>query len=239
MSASSPHPRTSAAPPQTLMIDLRDGCLTQNYWQEVLQPYLAQSLPSFLADRWYSPEFRKTFSTIAENLFTHQDKPMHPPDLITYSEKLVSCIQNDLWPKGVATLLSQIVSLGVGTSYLQAQLHADTINSFKRWQSLGWRIITLSELSSLAQRHLLQNTQAGDLTEYVRHTIPLSAKLPKIEHCTIVSARTNVLDQGKAAGYNALQLNRHDTQAPSNKSFLSHANTQIIEMDLIDLFLNK
>lgn len=229
----------SRSPPKTLVIDLRVGCLTQNYWQEVLQPFMAQSLPTFLFDRWHSSEFRKNFAPIGKSLFANQCTAMHPPDLIAYSEKLVSCIQSDRWPRGIEMLLSQIVSLGVGTNYLKAQLYADTINSFRRWQQLGWRIITLSEFSSLTQRQLLQNTQVGDLGDFVQHTLPLSIKLPRLEHCTIISARSDVLEKGKAAGYKTLWLNRAaNSSAPEQhpRQNKTHA-PQIVEMDLIDLFL--
>lgn len=225
-------------PPQTLMIDLCDCCLTQNYWHEVIKPFITQSLPDFLSDRWHSPDFRRHFTPLAESLLASHDTPIHTPDVLFYSQILVNCIQKDQWPKGLASLVSQIISLGVGTHYLEAQLHADSISSLKRWHGWGWRIITISELSSNAQRHILQNTQVGDLSGYVSHSLPLSVNLPNIEHCTLVSPRACVLKRGKALGYQTLQLNRCTDNNMQTAPFTSPpAFTQVIELDLVDFFI--
>jgi methionine salvage enolase-phosphatase E1 len=257
---------------QTLIVDLWTCCLTENYYQEILKPYWAQSIPTFLAERWESNTFREEFSPLAQELFAHfpllaVDQALQTgevtldrtqrsttsttqeehdpsddntiqraaPDRLAFTEKLISCIQQDLWLKGLDRLLSQLVTLGVGTGYLTPQLYPDAINSLKRWHNRRWRVISLCELNSLAQRALLQNTQAGDLTPYVHHNIPLSAHLPPLDHCALISARPDLLISGQQTGYKVLYLNRHPTQqqlpAPLNHM------TQVMEMDLVDLML--
>lgn len=232
---------------QTLIIDLIDCCITQNYWQEILKPYWAQNVPTFLAERWDSPHFQGTLADLVDGLKGTGRPAFNQPDPLSVSEQIVRCIQSDQWSKGVPSLLSQMVSLGIGTGYLETQIHVDAFSSLQRWHQRGWCILTVNELSSLAQRQLLQRTQFGDVSTYVSYHIPLSAKLPTLNNCTLISARAPLLHEGNKLGHKTLRLNRSQNEHPHRDAHAKPAQpevspgsktVEILEMDFADLFLS-
>ena len=229
-------------PPQqtvTVVIDLVDCCITQNYWDHLLAHYWAQALPDYLHNRWSLEDVQRTLQHLGYALSI-------PPeaDQITYYEQLTQCIRKDQWPKGLSVFLSQLTLIGVDSGYLEPQTHADTHTSLKRWREKGWKTIVAHELSTAAQDRLLEKAQYKQLINELSGRVSLDTTdnanslllyenvgKPSAAH-VIISARTHILDWGERNGYRPIRLNRHLSQdQPMEK--IPH----IIDLNFVDLIL--
>ncbi|MEJ2741390.1 MAG: hypothetical protein P8176_02590 [Gammaproteobacteria bacterium] len=232
----------------TLLIDLVDCCITQNYWDQILVYFWTQSIFDYVSARWSLYDIQHALSEIAHALGFESDI-----DRAGYCEHITRCIQNDLWPKGLDHLLSSLTLVGIESGYLSPQTHSDTVTSFKRWREKGWKVIVVHELSVSTQHQLLEKAQSPRMLNTLSGCISLCAdpdsnlhkdlllqhnltwqhrKTPRTAYA-IISSRQHLLNWGKQNGYHPLRLNRR-----LNPDSPTDAIPHIIDLNFADLLLS-
>lgn len=166
MSASAINP-----PIRVVLLDIEGTTTPIDFVYKVLFPYARERVAEFLtahhADAVEDIEglLRENAEDIARGMNPPAIKSGTVDQLVAYVQWLMD---QDRKTTPLKSLQGKIWEAGYRAGELHSQVFEDVPRAFKRWREQGKDICIYSSGSVLAQKLLFANTEAGDLTRFIR-----------------------------------------------------------------------
>ncbi len=146
---------------RVIITDIEGTTTSKTFEREVLLPYAARHMASFVRENSDQPEVRDQLERLAaevdsapsqlENLINHLDKRIQEES----DDPALRALQGLIWEKGYQA------------GDFKGSLYPDAADYLLRWHDRGLRNFTFSSWSVKGQRELLQYSEQGDLTPVI------------------------------------------------------------------------
>jgi len=156
-----------------VLLDIEGTTTPIAFVHEVLFSYAQSQVRNFLAEHSGSAELLADLARLREEHTVDVKQNLRPPALVegprdaeidSIVEYVSWLIDRDRKSPGLKSLQGKIWKQGYVDGTLKAELFADVAPALERWRRAGLNISIFSSGSSLAQKLLFANTEAGDLT---------------------------------------------------------------------------
>ena len=156
-----------------ILLDIEGTTTPIAFVHEVLFSYARSQVRNFLAEHSDSAELLADLRRLREEQAVDLKQNLQPPALVegprdavidSIVEYVSWLIDRDRKSTGLKSLQGKIWKQGYADGTLKAELFADVAPALERWRRAGLNISIFSSGSSLAQKLLFANTEAGDLT---------------------------------------------------------------------------
>jgi enolase-phosphatase E1 len=149
-------------PIQAIVTDIEGTTTSLAFVQDVLFPYAAQALPSFVREHQSEP-------AVAQALAAVRDQMQAPnASLDAVIEQLLQWIDTDQKVTPLKAIQGLIWEDGYGSGAYQGHVYADAEAALRSWWEAGMGLYVYSSGSIWAQKLLYAHTAFGDLTPWFR-----------------------------------------------------------------------
>jgi len=159
----------SAAGIAGILLDIEGTTSPIQFVYNVLFPYVRQELSGYFAANTHVPETEEIVRALH---LEHADDAKQNPDTPIWQDPPVAYINwlmdQDRKSTALKAIQGKIWQDGYSSGRLKGAVFPDVPPSLKRWSSNSIDIRIFSSGSQLAQRLLFGNTEAGDLTPFLR-----------------------------------------------------------------------
>ncbi|MDD9898906.1 MAG: acireductone synthase [Candidatus Melainabacteria bacterium] len=148
--------------PRVILTDIEGTTSSISFVKDVLFPYAAEHLESYLEQNESSPEVQKILADLAnfETGLPRQHKVLPRNDAVTL---LKQWIKLDLKHKALKDLQGLIWEAGYKQGDYQGHIYDDAYEQLKAWHEQGIKLYIYSSGSVHAQKLLFEHTKYGDL----------------------------------------------------------------------------
>lgn len=144
-----------------LLLDIEGTTTSISFVYDVLFPYAAKRLPTFISERWSDPAVVAASALVLADAMI-EDQQISP--LETVIAVLRRQMAGDVKAKGLKTLQGLVWQEGYESGAVQGHLYPDVPLALARWKAAGVPVAIYSSGSILAQQLLFRHSIAGDLT---------------------------------------------------------------------------
>ncbi len=144
-----------------LLLDIEGTTTSISFVYDVLFPYAAKRLPTFIAERWNEPTVAAACALVRADA-TADEQRLAPPDAVL--AVLRRQMAGDVKAKGLKTLQGLVWQEGYESGAVLGHLYSDVPLALNRWRAAGVPVAIYSSGSILAQQLLFRHSVAGDLT---------------------------------------------------------------------------
>ncbi|GDY13092.1 enolase-phosphatase E1 [Planctomycetota bacterium] len=226
-----------------ILLDIEGTTTPISFVTDVLFPYAAAAIPSFIAAHHQRPEVAAAIALIAKDANPEERSQHQSP-----SDLALAVVRRQMAGDIKATGLKQLQGLvwqhGYESGVVRGQVYADVPAQFRAWTAAGKKVAIYSSGSVLAQKLIFGYSDAGDLRPYITAYFDTTTG-PKREAAsyTAIAASLGVApseitfatDQpgeahaAAAAGCNAVVLMRPgNAPLPANLPFPVHGDLRVL-----------
>lgn len=146
---------------RVIITDIEGTTTSKTFEREVLLPYAARNMASFVRLHSEEPEVRSQLEQVAREMGTE----------VTRVESLIAHLEQRIEEEGDDPALRALQGLiwekGYEHGDFRGSLYPDAADYLLRWHDRGLRNFTFSSWSTKGQRELLQYSEQGDLTPII------------------------------------------------------------------------
>jgi enolase-phosphatase E1 len=206
------------------LFDIEGTTTDVQFVHKVLFPYSRSRMNEFLLGHLEHPEVREAVAAVKETVLGEEELHITNYEVVNVLEKW---IDQDRKHGALKVIQGHIWESGYARGDFQGHVYPDVKECFERIRSAGAKIGIYSSGSEHAQKLLLSNSSAGDLTPFINHyfdtrvggkreaesyrKIALATGLPAGE-IHFFSDIAEELEAAKAAGMQVTQLLRPGTR---------------------------
>jgi enolase-phosphatase E1 len=153
------------------LLDIEGTTTPIDFVHQKLFGYARARVSSFLERHWDDPEVRADVARLQAEHAAESSEPAPPvsrvdvPAIVTYVHWLMD---RDWKSTGLKSLQGKIWEEGYRGGELKSEVYPDVVPALERWRRQGIDVAIFSSGSVQAQRSLFRNTNAGDLTHFIR-----------------------------------------------------------------------
>ena len=128
-------------------------------------------MSGFLDRHWNEPEVQADVARLETEHTAESSQPAPPPwrhDAAAVAAYVHWLMDRDRKSTGLKSLQGKIWDEGYRTGDLKGEVYPDVLPAFERWHRQGLDMAIFSSGSVQAQRSLFGNSEAGDLTRFIR-----------------------------------------------------------------------
>ena len=153
-----------------LLLDIEGTTTPIDFVYKTLFPYARANMKEFLMTRLSGGQLSEEVAGLAREHRVDVRAGLSPPALSEDSlvEYLYWLMDQDRKSTALKSIQGKIWEAGYNRGELKSEVFADVPVAFERWTSQGREICIYSSGSVLAQKLLFANTEAGDLTPFIR-----------------------------------------------------------------------
>lgn len=144
-----------------VLLDIEGTTTSISFVYDVLFPYAAKRLPTFIPERWSDPAVAKACDLVLADA-TGAEHGLEPQDAVL--AVLRRQMAGDVKASGLKTLQGLVWKEGYESGAVKGHLYADVQPALERWRAAGVPVAIYSSGSVLAQQLLFRHSMAGDLT---------------------------------------------------------------------------
>jgi len=154
-----------------VLLDIEGTTTPLDFVHQTLFGYARSRVGKFLEHQWNDPEVRGDVARLSAEHVIESPEPSLPPwrdnagGVAAYVNWLM---QRDGKSTGLKSLQGKIWEEGYRSGELKGEVYPDVLPALERWRSQGIGIAIFSSGSVQAQRSLFKNTNAGDLSPFLR-----------------------------------------------------------------------
>ena len=209
-----------------ILLDIEGTTTPIAFVHEVLFSYARSRVSNYLAEHSDATETLADLAQLRDEHAADVKQNLRPPALVPRDAELDSFVAYVCWlidrdrkSTGLKSLQGKIWRQGYLEGSLKAPLFADVLPALERWHREGLKTSIFSSGSSLAQKLLFANTEAGDLTRFIDNyfdtTLGVKTDVESYRHIAtalalpttavlFISDVVGELDAAKAAGMHTL-----------------------------------
>lgn len=143
---------------RVIVTDIEGTTSSIRFVHEVLFPYAADHMASFVREHQHAPEVRSALSAVAA------EAGLDPADTEAQIETLLNWIREDRKVTPLKALQGMIWQQGYRQGDYQGHVYPDAAEALRRWHDRGLRLYVYSSGSEQAQKLIFGQSEAGDLT---------------------------------------------------------------------------
>ena len=144
-----------------LLLDIEGTTTSISFVYDVLFPYAASRLPTFIRERWSDPAVVAARALVLADA-TAEELQLAPEESVL--AVLRRHMAGDVKAKGLKTLQGLVWQEGYESGAVQGHLYPDVPLALARWKAAGLPVAIYSSGSILSQQLLFRHSIAGDLT---------------------------------------------------------------------------
>ena len=144
-----------------ILLDIEGTTTSISFVYDVLFPYAAKRLPTFIPERWSDPAVAKACQLVVADA-TAAETSLAPQDAVL--AVLRRQMAGDVKASGLKTLQGLVWKEGYESGAVKGHLYADVQPALERWRAAGVPVAIFSSGSVLAQQLLFRHSVVGDLT---------------------------------------------------------------------------
>ncbi len=154
-----------------VLLDIEGTTTPIDFVHQTLFDYARSRVPGFLKRKWDDPEVRGDIARLNAEHVSESPEPSLPPwrdnpgGVTAYVQWLM---QLDRKSTGLKSLQGKIWEEGYRSGELKGEVYPDVPPALERWRNQGLGIAIFSSGSVQAQRSLFENSNAGDLSQFLR-----------------------------------------------------------------------
>ena len=154
-----------------VLLDIEGTTTPIDFVHQTLFDYARSRVPGFLKRKWDDPEVRGDIARLNAEHVSESPEPSLPPwrdnpgGVTAYVQWLM---QLDRKSTGLKSLQGKIWDEGYRSGELKGEVYPDVPPALERWRNQGLGIAIFSSGSVQAQRSLFENSNAGDLSQFLR-----------------------------------------------------------------------
>ncbi len=164
-------------PAKAILLDIEGTTTPLEFVTQVLFPYARKHAEEFLREHLCDEDMRACIESLRREHAADAARNLNPPkwrddpggvsldSAVAYIHWLMD---QDRKSTPLKSLQGRIWEAGFRSGELKGQVFADVPPAFSRWRKQGQTISIFSSGSVLAQKLLFRNTNAGDLTPFIR-----------------------------------------------------------------------
>jgi len=147
---------------KTILTDIEGTTSSISFVKDVLFPYAADHLATFVQQHQHQPEVQQQLQATAA-LVAAEGQPLTPDDLDAVIGCLLRWIEQDTKATPLKALQGMIWKQGYEQGDYQAHMYPDATEQLKHWHSQGLPLYVYSSGSVQAQQLFFGYSQDGDL----------------------------------------------------------------------------
>ncbi|MBZ5535697.1 MAG: acireductone synthase [Acidobacteriia bacterium] len=164
-------------PVRGILLDIEGTTTPIDFVYQILFPYARTHCRDFLAAHWPSEEVQSDIARLLEEHAEDKRRGLEPPDFPTTLKEtqpesvlvyILWLMDQDRKSTGLKSLQGKIWQNGYRTGTLRSQVFPDVPPALAAWHFRMMDIRIFSSGSVLAQKLLFAQTEAGDLTKFIR-----------------------------------------------------------------------
>jgi len=144
-----------------VLLDIEGTTTAISFVYDVLFPYAAKRLPTFIAERWSDAAVATACQAVLADA-TAAERTL--PDVQAVIAVIQRQMAGDIKATGLKALQGLVWREGYESGQVQGHVYADVPAQFTAWKSAGRHVAIYSSGSVLAQQLLFRHSVAGDLT---------------------------------------------------------------------------
>ena len=154
-----------------VLLDIEGTTTPIDFVHQTLFDYARSRVPGFLKRKWDDPEVRGDIARLNAEHVSESPEPSLPPwrdnpgGVTAYVQWLMRL---DRKSTGLKSLQGKIWDEGYRSGELKGEVYPDVPPALERWRNQGLGIAIFSSGSVQAQRSLFENSNAGDLSQFLR-----------------------------------------------------------------------
>ncbi|CAG8470842.1 10365_t:CDS:2 [Diversispora eburnea] len=166
---------------ESVLLDIEGTTTPISFVHEKLFPYVKNNVEKFLNELWEDKELQDNIQLLRDQAIKDVNEKIFPEaNLIPMDtsnnkdEVKNSIIQNISWQMKLDRKIGALKSFqgymwkyGFDSGELKGMIYQDVLDVFKKWVDLGIKIYIYSSGSVAAQKLIFQNSDKGDLLEYI------------------------------------------------------------------------
>ncbi len=147
-----------------VLLDIEGTTTAISFVYDVLFPFAAKSLPTFIVESWQEPAVARACQSVLADA-TPEERAMD------VQVAVIAIVQRqmagDIKAQGLKMLQGLVWREGYESGQVLGHVYADVAPQFATWHAAGRKIAIYSSGSVLAQRLLFRHSLAGDLTPFL------------------------------------------------------------------------
>ena len=144
-----------------VLLDIEGTTTAISFVYDVLFPYAAKRLPTFITERWSDPAVAAGCQAVlADATATERTLPDQQAVIVVIQRQMAA----DVKATGLKALQGLVWREGYESGQVQGHVYDDVPTQFKTWKAAGRQVAIYSSGSVLAQQLLFRHSVAGDLT---------------------------------------------------------------------------
>jgi enolase-phosphatase E1 len=154
-----------------VLLDIEGTTTPIEFVHTTLFGYARARAGDFLERHWNDPEVHADIARLEAERGLDSAQPAPPPwraEAAAVVEYVQWLMERDRKSTGLKSLQGKIWEEGYRSGELKSEVYPDVLPALERWRSQGIEIAIFSSGSILAQKSLFKNTNAGDLTRFIR-----------------------------------------------------------------------
>jgi len=156
--------------PKAIITDIEGTTTDIDFVHQVLFPYAAKHLPSFVRQNAREPEVRACLQQTLDTMTSeNQSRSSHHSDEDSAIAQLLEWIEEDRKHPALKALQGMIWKKGYEEAAYHPHVYEDVPLALKQWKHEGITLGVYSSGSVEAQHYLFRYSVAGDLTPYFSH----------------------------------------------------------------------
>ena len=144
-----------------ILLDIEGTTTSISFVYDVLFPYAAKRLPTFIAERWDDPAVAKSCQAVLADA-TDAERALPPRDAVL--AVIRRQMAGDVKATGLKGLQGLVWREGYESGAVRGHVYEDVPVAFARWKAADVPVAIYSSGSVLAQQLLFRHSAAGDLT---------------------------------------------------------------------------
>lgn len=144
-----------------VLLDIEGTTTAISFVYDVLFPYAAKRLPTFIGERWNDPAVAGACQTVLADA-TEAERAL--PDQQAVIAVIQRQMAGDVKATGLKALQGLVWREGYESGNVLGHVYADVPQLFSAWKAAGRHVAIYSSGSVLAQQLLFRHSIAGDLT---------------------------------------------------------------------------
>jgi len=147
-----------------VLLDIEGTTTAISFVYDVLFPYAAKRLPTFITERWSDVAVATACQAVLADATPIERTLPEPQAVIAVIQRQMA---GDIKATGLKALQGLVWREGYESGQVQGHVYADVATQFMAWKAAGRQVAIYSSGSVLAQQLLFCHSVAGDLTPFL------------------------------------------------------------------------
>lgn len=147
-----------------VLLDIEGTTTAISFVYDVLFPYAAKRLPTFIVEAWQEPAVARACQSVLADATPEERALDVQAAVIAIVQRQMA---GDVKAQGLKTLQGLVWREGYESGQVLGHVYPDVAPQFARWQTEGRAVAIYSSGSVLAQQLLFRHSLAGDLTPFL------------------------------------------------------------------------